>query len=93
MDAVVLPLLLLPEVPLLLLCTSQEHPAWLLPYQALAPTCCSHPSSLRCPPLQVMTYGLPNDDPEWVRAQQRMGVQGVIVDDVAGVAAALSATA
>lgn len=40
-----------------------------------------------------MTYGLPNDDPEWVRAQQRMGVQGVIVDDVAGVAAALSATA
>lgn len=40
-----------------------------------------------------MTYGLPNDDPEWVRSQQRMGVQGVIVDDVAGVAAALSATA
>jgi glycerophosphodiester phosphodiesterase len=43
--------------------------------------------------LRVMTYGLPNDDPEWVRAQQRMGVQGVIVDDVAGVAAALSASA
>ncbi len=51
------------------------------------------PSSHLLPPVQVMTYGLPNDDPEWVRSQQRMGVQGVIVDDVAGVAAALSATA
>ncbi|KAL4440128.1 hypothetical protein ABPG75_003129 [Micractinium tetrahymenae] len=41
--------------------------------------------------LRVMTYGLPNDDPEWVRRQWYLGVQGVIVDDVAGVAAALSA--
>ena len=42
------------------------------------------------PPPQVMTYGLPNDDPEWVRRQHGLGVQGMIVDDVAGVAAALS---
>lgn len=41
--------------------------------------------------LRVMTYGLPNDDPGWVRRQYFLGVQGVIVDDVAGVAAALSA--
>ena len=38
-----------------------------------------------------MTYGLPNDDPAWVRRQHALGVAGVIVDDVAGVAAALSA--
>lgn len=42
--------------------------------------------------LRIMTYGSLNDDPEWVRRQWYMGVQGVIVDDVAGVAAALSAT-
>ena len=41
--------------------------------------------------VQVMTYGLPNDDPEWVRRQFFLGVRGVIVDDVAGVATALSA--
>jgi len=34
--------------------------------------------------------GLPNDDAEWVRRQWYLGVQGVIVDDVAGVASALS---
>jgi glycerophosphodiester phosphodiesterase len=41
--------------------------------------------------LRVMTYGAANDSPEWVRRQFFLGVQGVIVDDVAGVAAALSA--
>lgn len=40
--------------------------------------------------LQVLTYGLANDDPEWVRKQFFLGVHGVIVDDVAGVSAALS---
>ena len=40
-----------------------------------------------------MTYGLPNDDPEWVAQQRALGVRGVIVDDVAGVAAALAAKA
>jgi hypothetical protein len=38
-----------------------------------------------------MTYGPCNNDPDWVRRQHLLGVQGVIVDDVAGVAAALSA--
>ncbi|EFN52895.1 hypothetical protein CHLNCDRAFT_138426 [Chlorella variabilis] len=40
--------------------------------------------------LRVMTYGQPNDNPEWVRYQHFLGVQGVIVDDVAGVASALA---
>lgn len=40
-----------------------------------------------------MTYGLPNDDPEWVARQRALGVRGVIVDDVEGVAAALAAKA
>ncbi|PSC67608.1 Glycerophosphodiester phosphodiesterase GDE1 isoform B [Micractinium conductrix] len=42
--------------------------------------------------LAVLTYGLQNDDPAWVRQQWSLGVHGVIVDDVAGVAAALAAT-
>lgn len=33
--------------------------------------------------LVTMTYGLENDDPEWVAAQQQLKVHGVIVDDVA----------
>ena len=41
--------------------------------------------------LRVMTYGSSNDDPEWVRRQHMLGVNGCIVDDVASVAAALSA--
>lgn len=38
-----------------------------------------------------MTYGLANDDADWVRKQFYLGVHGAIVDDVAGVTAALSA--
>ncbi len=41
--------------------------------------------------LQLMTYGLANDDADWVRKQFFLGVHGVIVDDVEGVAAALGA--
>ena len=37
---------------------------------------------------QVLTYGLQNNDPECVRQQRALGVQGAIVDDVAGVVAA-----
>jgi glycerophosphodiester phosphodiesterase len=40
--------------------------------------------------LMVMTYGVENNQPEWVRKQAFLGVQGAIVDDVAGVAQALS---
>ena len=36
----------------------------------------------------MLTYGLANNDPEQVRAQQQLGVQGVIVDDVVGVVSA-----
>ena len=43
------------------------------------------------PLLQVMTYGLANDDAEWVRKQFYLGVHGVIVDDVEGVTDALAA--
>lgn len=37
---------------------------------------------------QVLTYGLQNNDPAWVRKQYSLGVQGAIVDDVAGVISA-----
>jgi glycerophosphoryl diester phosphodiesterase len=37
---------------------------------------------------QVLTYGLQNNDPAWVRDQYSLGVQGAIVDDVAGVISA-----
>ena len=43
--------------------------------------------------LHVMTYGELNNDPAWVRQQRALGVLGVIVDDVAGVAAALGTAA
>ena len=33
-------------------------------------------------PLQVMTYGLANNDPAWVLEQRDAGVVGVIADDV-----------
>lgn len=46
---------------------------------------------LRAVPLQVMTYGTSNDDAEWVRKQFYLGVHGVVVDDVEGVARALAA--
>ncbi|KAK9808810.1 hypothetical protein WJX72_004106 [[Myrmecia] bisecta] len=36
--------------------------------------------------LHVYTYGLQNDDPEWVRQQYMIGVQGAICDDVSHVA-------
>lgn len=35
--------------------------------------------------LKVMTYGLENDDVEWILEQSRLGVHGAIVDDVARV--------
>lgn len=35
--------------------------------------------------LKVMTYGLGNDDPEWILAQSELGVHAAVVDDVAGV--------
>ena len=44
------------------------------------------------PLLQVLTFGTQNDEPEWVRKQFFLGVHGVIADDVAGVAAALSSS-
>ncbi len=31
---------------------------------------------------QVLTYGLENNDPEWIQQQARMGVAAAIVDDV-----------
>ena len=42
-------------------------------------------------PLQMMTYGPCNNDPKFVLRQRALGVHGVIVDDVAGVAAAVLA--
>ncbi|CAL5218465.1 g148 [Coccomyxa viridis] len=38
--------------------------------------------------LKVLTYGLQNNDPAWVRHQYSLGVQGAIVDDVEGVVSA-----
>jgi hypothetical protein len=38
--------------------------------------------------MQVLTYGLQNNDPKWVRCQYSLGVQGAIVDDVEGVISA-----
>ncbi len=40
------------------------------------------------PWLQVLTYGLQNNNPEWVRYQYTLGIQGAIVDDVAGIISA-----
>ena len=40
----------------------------------------------------MLTFGTQNDEPEWVRKQFFLGVHGVIADDVAGVAAALSSS-
>lgn len=42
--------------------------------------------------LSVLTYGLANNDPQWVREQQTLGVQAAIVDNVAAVVAAVVAT-
>lgn len=39
--------------------------------------------------LKLLTYGLENDSLEWVLCQQRMGVTGVIVDDLQGLMAVL----
>ncbi len=36
--------------------------------------------------LEVMTYGMQNDDETWVQEQEKLGVHGVIVDDVERVA-------
>ena len=36
----------------------------------------------------MLTYGLQNNDPAWVRHQYTLGVQGAIVDDVEGVVSA-----
>lgn len=36
--------------------------------------------------LQVMTYGLGNNDPSWVQQQGRLGVAAAIVDDVDAIA-------
>lgn len=38
--------------------------------------------------VQVLTYGLQNNDPDWVRFQYTLGIQGAIVDDVAGIISA-----
>ncbi|CAL8470273.1 g9815 [Coccomyxa elongata] len=38
--------------------------------------------------LKVLTYGLQNNDPSWVRYQYTLGIQGAIVDDVAGIISA-----
>lgn len=43
--------------------------------------------------LQVLTYGLQNNDPAWVRHQYTLGVQGAIVDDVEGVVSAFGRAA
>lgn len=32
--------------------------------------------------LEVMTYGMQNDEEDWVKEQEKLGVHGVIVDDV-----------
>ena len=42
---------------------------------------------------QVLTYGLQNNDPAWVRHQYTLGVQGAIVDDVEGVVSAFGRAA
>eukprot|EP00878_Enallax_costatus_P012044 GHUV01012576.1.p1 GENE.GHUV01012576.1~~GHUV01012576.1.p1 ORF type:complete len:357 (+),score=138.76 GHUV01012576.1:429-1499(+) len=34
--------------------------------------------------LRLLTYGLENDDVDWVMRQQQMGVTGVIIDDLQG---------
>ena len=67
------------------------------------PVCADADSALQCklasqatprlrPLLQVLTFGTQNDEPEWVRKQFFLGVHGVIADNVAGVAAALSSS-
>lgn len=43
--------------------------------------------------LSVLTYGLDNNDPQWVREQQALGVQAAIVDNVAGVVPVVRAPA
>ncbi|CAK0736854.1 hypothetical protein CVIRNUC_000814 [Coccomyxa viridis] len=43
--------------------------------------------------LKVLTYGLQNNDPAWVRHQYTLGVQGAIVDDVEGVVSAFGRAA
>lgn len=43
--------------------------------------------------LRLLTYGRENDDPDWVAEQARLGVHGVIVDDVPAVLSALAAMA
>jgi hypothetical protein len=40
--------------------------------------------------VQVMTYGLENDDLAWVREQKCMGCSGVIADDLASVISGLA---
>jgi glycerophosphodiester phosphodiesterase len=45
------------------------------------------------PALKVLTYGRENDDPSWVLEQARLGVHGVICDDVPAVLSALRADA
>lgn len=42
--------------------------------------------------LKMLTYGLENDDVEWVLRQQQLGVTGVIVDDLQGLMAVLGST-
>ena len=43
--------------------------------------------------LSVLTYGLDNNDPQWVREQHALGVQAAIVDNVAQIVPALAAAA
>ena len=43
--------------------------------------------------MQVLTYGLENNNPAWVRHQYMLGVQGAIVDDVEGVVSAFGRAA
>jgi hypothetical protein len=61
--------------------------------------CCCHVSVATClvhacvPAVQVMTYGLMNNELAWVRQQQLLGVHGAILDDVSGVCDAIMASA
>jgi glycerophosphodiester phosphodiesterase len=52
-------------------------------------TCPEAAEMARSRGLKLLTYGLENDSVEWVLCQQRMGVTGVIVDDLQGLMAVL----
>jgi glycerophosphodiester phosphodiesterase len=49
-------------------------------------------SAARARGLRLLTYGLENDNMDWVIRQQQLGVTGVIVDDLQGLVGMLSGT-